>query len=357
MSEKIRVFISYSHKDFKFVEELEKFLENHCEVDVIWDNKLIAGYGFHEQIKDMISSSHIFMPLITEESTKRGWVHQEIGYAMGLNIPVLPVTMEDIPAGGMLQTLQAVKIDSNIQNLEFFFGKRTFESLLSKNISVPLFHCAHLPEERTRMMTEYCDKISNLNEYGMVRQKGGLSSFHIPADCLLKQAWKDRYYPESKSEFHKRLQRNERVSLENHASNAGYKLIITPHYAVENRHPVSSVSRISTLIEFLNKNTHPKAMIALHEEETETQSLTIVGNWFLAESVSFKNGDGFTNTFFTRNVSEITQRTEDFECELDELLSKQKIKPEESRVEAIKKLEKLKLDKELELERIQKNTI
>ncbi len=47
------------------------------------------------------------------------------------------------------------------------------------------------------------------------------------------------------------------------------------------------------------------------------ESLTIVGDWFLAESVSFKEGDGFTNTFFTRDVSEIGRRIDDFDCELE----------------------------------------
>jgi len=119
MKRAVRVFISYSHRDKEFVKELILFLEKECAVKVIWDNNLTAGSGFHEQIKDSIASAHIFMPLITKESSERGWVHQEIGYAMALNIPVLPVTTENLDPGGMLQMLHAVKIDKEVENLNY----------------------------------------------------------------------------------------------------------------------------------------------------------------------------------------------------------------------------------------------
>jgi len=341
MNQYIRVFISYSHRDKEFVKELIFFLEKECTVKVIWDNNLTAGSGFHEQIKDSIASAHIFMPLITKESSERGWVHQEIGYAMALNIPVLPVTTENLDPGGMLQMLHAIKIDRDISNLNHFFNKSIFETLLKKSSSSPIFLCAHLPEERTGMMIEYSNKISNIKEYGMVRQKGGLSSFHIPSDHILKSVWEERYYPEIKSEYHKRLQRNERLALEKHVKETGYKIIITPEYAIKNRDPHAAISRLQTLIEFLENSDINPAVIAIQTKETNKQSLTIVGNWFLAESVSFHEGDGFTNTFFTRDAFEIARRTEDFECELQDLLEQRGWTPENSREKAIEELKQI----------------
>jgi len=191
------------------------------------------------------------------------------------------------------------------------------------------------------MMIEYSDKISNIGEYGMVRQKGGLSSFHIPADYILKSVWKERYYPEIKSEYHKRLQRNERLALEKHASKAGYKIIITPDYAIKNRDPRAAVSRLQTLIEFLEISDIVPTVVAMQTEETNKQSLTIVGDWFLAESVSFCEGDGFTNTFFTRDAFEIARRTEDFECELQDLLEHWGWSEKNSREKAIEELKQL----------------
>jgi hypothetical protein len=338
MENRIRVFISYSRQDKELVTRLDNYLEKECGINVIWDENLAAGTGFHEQIRDSIASSHIFMPLITKESSQRGWVHQEIGYALALNIPVLPVTTENLDPGGMLQIIHAVKIDEKEENLSMFFNKKTFEILQKNTSAAPIFLCAHLPEERTRMITEYSDKISNIGEFGTVRQKGGLSSFHIPDDCIQKPIWNERYFPEIKSEYHKRLQRNERLALEKHAAAAGYKLIISPEYVIHGRDKNAIISRFKTLITFLEKFISEPAVVAIQNVESSRESLTIVGDWFLAESVSFRKSDGFTNTFFTRDTFEIGRRTEDFECELQDLLEQAQWTPENSREKAIEAL-------------------
>jgi len=335
MENKIRVFISYSHQNRSFAEKLVSVLKAY--IDVIWDKDLIAGSGFHEQIKDSIASAHVFMPLITNESSERGWVHQEIGYAMALNIPILPVTTENLDPGGMLQLLHAVKLDEKAENLEQLLNHYTFRTLLRNSNTIPLYQCAHMPEERTRMIIEYANKISGMDKFGLVRQKGGLNSFHIPGECILKPVWTERYFPDEKSEYHKRLQRNERLALEKHAEKEGCKLIITPDYAIRNRHKRSATARIETLISFLNK-ADSKTVVAFQNKELEKQSLTIVGDWFLAESVSFKTGDGFTNTFFTRDTAEIARRIEDFECELQDLLEQSGWKVENSCSMAIDEL-------------------
>jgi hypothetical protein len=341
MNESVRVFISYSHRDKELIKLLVSYLEENCGITVIWDENLTAGAGFHEQIKDSIASAHIFMPLITKESSERGWVHQEIGYAMALNIPVLPVTAENLAPGAMLQLLQAVKIDENPDHFHLYFNKNIFESVLKQTSSTPVFLCARLPEERTKMIADYSNKISSIGKYGTVRQKGGLSSFHIPSDCILKSVWNERYFPEIKSQYHKRLQREERLALGKHAEKAGYKIIITPDYAIKDRDKRAAVIRLNTLIAFLQQPEMKSGIVVLQTAETQKQSLTMVGDWFMAESVSFREGDGFTNTFFTRDAAEISRRTEDFECELQDLLDQWGWSEENSREKALEELDKI----------------
>ncbi len=84
-----RVFISHSHKDRRLVKNIVKALEGNG-LKPMWDRNFMSGHGFHEQIKNFIAHAHVFMPFFTEASSKRGWVHQEIGYAMALNVSVLP---------------------------------------------------------------------------------------------------------------------------------------------------------------------------------------------------------------------------------------------------------------------------
>ena len=115
-------------------------------------------------------------------------------------------------------------------------------------------------------------------------------------------------------------------------------MIINPKYAIEGRSILSAKTRIKTMIDFLEIMPDSKVVVALQSERTCIESLTMVGDWFLAESVSFRDGDGFTNTFFTRNASEIATRIRTFEEELDDLLAQKRWEPENSRQKAVEEL-------------------
>ena len=126
MNLKIKTFISYPHSEKEVFEKLIPIIEE-CNIEVIHINKPITGVSFSNQIKTSIASSDIFMPLITEESSKRGWPHQEIGFANALNIPVILLTTYNFHTGGMLQEeMHVLKIDDEIE---------TFKQLLIKTIS------------------------------------------------------------------------------------------------------------------------------------------------------------------------------------------------------------------------------
>lgn len=339
MKTKIRIFISYSHTDEELVSRLVQVPED-WNIEFIWDKKLVAGFGFHDQIKTLIASSHIFMPIITEESSKRGWVHQEIGFAIAMNIPVLPVATANMDTNGMHQILQALVIPANAQSLESYVSKHTFSRLLSTVETSPLFSCAHVPEERTRMITEYANKVSGMDRSGIVRQKGGLSSFHIPDVNTSSNTWAERYIGHPVSDFHKKNQLKERQALSRHAEKEGCMLIINPNYTLQRHNPRASVSRLKELVSFLT-NDKIKVVVAIDESLNDNESLTILGNWFVAESVSFKEGDGFTNTFFTRDAAEIARRIDDFDYQLGCLLSTAGWTKEESRERTIDYLKEL----------------
>jgi hypothetical protein len=340
MEAKPRVFISYSHKDRSLVEKIVHVIELNNMIP-LWDDHLMVGAGFDEEIQDYISQSHIFLPLLTKSSSERGWVHQEIGYAIALHIPVFPLTTEKVLPGGMLQRIQAIKVEDDEQHLMKLLTAEAFRKLIDKIKPVPLFECAHLSDERSIMMTNYSNKVASINKYGLVRQKGGLSSFHIPEVSILKKVWIDRYYPEIRSDFHKKVQRDERIALQQHAEKEGVRLIINVEYAIQKRSRLSARTRINTLIEFLKSPAAHNSVIAIQNNPEKKESLTIVGDWFVAESVSFKEDEGFTNTFFSRNISEILRRINDFESELEDLLKESGWNENESKDKAIEQLAEL----------------
>lgn len=333
----IRVFISYSHQDFKLVERLVSILEQEG-IMVLWTQKLAGGTGYTEKLKIFIEHAHIFMPVITKSSSARGWVHQEIGYAIALHVPVFPVTIGKLIPVGMLEFIHAIHLSDDDQILKEQIGYNTLSALLKEEVLPAFYQRAAKVEDRAALMKSYADKVNSLKKYGVVRQKGGLSSFHIPNKRIEHQDWIERYIPHSRGLNHKELQLGERKALQQHADKEGCKLIIKPQYAIEGKSFVAARTRIKAMIDFLDTMPDDKVVIAIQTQKTSIESLTMVGDWFLAESVSFKDGDGFTNTFFTRNASEIATRILLFDEELDELLKQLGWAAENSRVKTIERL-------------------
>lgn len=331
-----RVFISYSHEDTELVEKVVKVLEENG-LTPLWDKKFALGYRFHEQIETYIAHSHVFLPIITLGSSKRGWVHQEIGYAMALNIPVLPVTKDMLP-GEMIQQLQALHTSGDMEELKEQLSREVFENLVDnyRDMSKALFQCAELAEDRAVMMAGYANNILKLGQYGCVRQKGGLSSFHIPDRVLSDPVWVDRYGDHIQSQYHCRCQREERIALQKHADVAGCKLIIDPTITLERFGLKAQITRLKTLLEFLENMPDGLVQIAINSSQKVQENITIVGDWFAAESVSVLLYQGYRQTVFTRHAPSMRERIELFDREINELLSKMGWTPEDSKSQAVK---------------------
>ncbi len=83
------------------------------------------------------------------------------------------------------------------------------------------------------MMTEYAEEVVSLHTLGLVRQKGGLGSFHIPDKELPDPVWQERYGNYGKSPFQTNILREERIALTKHAEKAGCRLITSDGKYIE----------------------------------------------------------------------------------------------------------------------------
>jgi hypothetical protein len=68
--DRYRVFISYSRDDKELVERIIETLKE-IGLRPMWDQSFTGGGGFPEQIRKFIAHSHVFVPIITERSSKR----------------------------------------------------------------------------------------------------------------------------------------------------------------------------------------------------------------------------------------------------------------------------------------------
>ncbi len=344
VSERYRVFISYSHDDAPRVAKLEEILRENglCPMR---DQNFAFGCGFHEQIKTFIAHAHVFLPVITAASSRRGWVHQEIGYAMAQNVPVLPVTVGTLP-GEMLQTLHSVTIgesDEDLVGLKQVLTFDVFDNLVNRyrDSRHASYRTAEFTEDRAIMFAEYANSVLDLRQAGRVRQKGALSSFHVPCNIITDAVWSERYGKKPKSWFHRRVLREERLALTKHQQKSGCRLIIKPSLKYPAFGRSARLVRLRSLVAFLEDTTDELAQVALNEEMSAEENVTIVGDWFAAESVSARIGHGYRQTIFTCHAPSMRSRIELFDQEFHEQLALTGWQPETSRLSAIKYLQHL----------------
>ena len=339
---KYRVFISYSHEDQPLVERIAAILSRNG-LQPMWDRNFAYGQGFHDQIKNFIAHAHVFLPVLTKTADARKWVHQEIGYSMALHIPVLPIAVEELP-GEMIQQIHALRMEGDDpETLSQHLSKEVIEALIERHASSSeaLYACADLPEDRARMMTAYANDVFALGERDVVRQKGALSSFHIPTETVGHSIWRRRYGLAERSEEHCRHQRQERLSLQRHAQVAGCKLIIDPTLKYERFGPDARLSRLESLLKFLKEMDDSRCWVAIKEGMDSRVSVTILGTWFAAESLTGSAGKGYRQTIFTRHAPTIMEKFGDFDAEFDELLASAGVKHVDSRGWAIGVIEKI----------------
>lgn len=314
-----RVFVSYSHEDRKAAERVVLHLDR-SGLRPIWDEELLWGPSFTEQIKNAIAHAHAFIPLVTRASSKRPWVHQEIGYAAGREVPVLPLVIGELPRG-MIQQLQALQLRPDLADLAKRLDARRIERmiLLAQQESHATFECAAEPEQRARMLAETAMSILTLGKYGRVRQAGALTSFCLPDQPPGNQIWDLREGKIHRSLYYRGLLREERRTLEQHAREGGCDLIISPSIDFSNNGPCVRKVRLTTLLEFIESMTDDKCRVVIRPLVT-AQNLLIVGDWFMAESISPQPTVGYLQTICTRHAPTVLNRMTEFDTEFEQRL-------------------------------------
>jgi hypothetical protein len=342
-----RVFLSYSHEDQKLAEGVIAVLKDQFEP--LWDRHIRPGSAFTESIKGLIVHAHVFMPLITPKSKERPWVHQETGFAMALNIPVLPLASGDIPAE-MLAQLQAINVDpQNIAELPERLRKLGWEFIVSQPLAKAhlMTELADFPEARAKSMFEHANRILELGYRGRVYQRGGLSSFSIPRKDFEDPIWALRDGPNRRSDYLHYWLAKERDVLERHAREAGCTLIIDPEVPKNTwskqddpdgqkrrKFLEARCCRLTELRGFLDDMSDEQVRVICSPRAREA-NITTVGDWFLAESRLRHDVEGWRQTFFNWYAPEVLQAVRQFEQLADDLMKDYAPAPNSSRSQAI----------------------
>ena len=335
---RFRVFISYSHEDADLVRVIAEVIEK-SGMEAIYDKKgLHVGSGFPAEIIHFIRHAHIFLPLLTQTSLARRWVQQEIGYAFASHVPTVPVAINCEP-GEFLYGIQAIQLNTLDQaELERRLTREALENCLQKcPVGGTLYECADTTEERAMLLTQYAQAVTLMGSSGVVRQLGGLSSFHIPAEPIGHPVWQLRYGEKHQGDFHRKVLREERLALTVHANKAGCRIVIDPDLTYEYYGGDARRTRLECLLRFLSAKSDQDCEVALYDHGM-SESVTIVGDWFAARSISGKMGQGYQQTIFTRHAPTIAKMIVDFDERFAHYLNG--MDPSRSREAAIERIER-----------------
>jgi hypothetical protein len=341
-----RIFISYSSKDRAKAKRIANILAENG-MNPIWDMNLRIGLNYVDQIKKNIAHAHVFLLLITSFSDESKWVQQEIGYSVASNIPILPVVIEDssetVLPGEMIQQIEAIRLDNSLTGAKDKLRHSIFDALVKEYRDESMYCCCEMAEERALKMAEMANYASSPGQKECVRQAGGLSSFHIPCEPIDDLAWKLRY-EDDMIKYHIQCQRNERIALEKHARAAGCKLIVNPDHIMRNPYrdfsKITQRVRLGEFLKFLESMPDDKVDVVFHPNLLYSESLTIVGEWFVAESC-FRSEQGFIKTMFTSHAPGIHKRIEEFDIKFLNLLADNEVYAGDSRITAIRKIKVL----------------
>jgi hypothetical protein len=325
-----RIFISYCHHDLESVEKIVEILEQN-EMTPLWDNNLDEGAEFKQNILMFIQHAQVIVPVISQTSAAGGWVHEEIGYALAYNIPLLPIVIGDNKPGQMLEDLHAFKWKSpfNIKDLQKVLAYKKIEKLIDKNKEkTALYECAAYQQDRTRMIREYASIIQNLfpEHEAVIRQIGGLSSFHIPLKHPEHEDWCNRIGGKKPDEQHCEMLYGERKLIGKMGRDWGFRIMINPWYPYKQHGrnaPLTRITRLTNLLEFLEKlpKTGREKYGVVLDKQIEAHSNTlIVGDLFMASTRAGRKGKGYLQTIFTRHSITIRDQIEKFDAKFIDAL-------------------------------------
>jgi hypothetical protein len=331
-----RVFLSYTANDAPLLESIVEALRE-LGACPWWDKQLRPGRLFLEEIKQKIATAHLFVPLLTPASVERAWVQQETGFALGINVPVLPIAVDTVPKA-MLAGMQAIVVRQDLSDLKERLRDVDLEGIILPPIWRPsvLHSVADLPETRTEALVAQGTRLVESVAAGRIRQRALFSSFSIPEEAPTAAVWQQLDREQPRGEYYRQLLREERRLLERQAKDHGCTLIITP---IINPGPVGPLVhriRIETLIKFLESCAEGLVDIILTDQFHGNE--TIVGDVLLARALPPLPNRDYRQTLFTSHAPTVLQACRAFDAAYHHECSRQSLRPGDSRHQAVEAL-------------------
>ncbi|GEM_PF-2233077 len=165
----LEIFISYSRSNRPQVERLEQILRA-TGSDAWFDREITAGDEWWQTITDRIRSCHIFVFVLTPQSSTSPYCIQEFNYASALNKPILPIMLAhaQLPVGNLAEIHYVDARDLGSQETALAISRALLR--LQQRISNGDFHLPDLlpavppTPERPDPLKEIRKQVSNIRD-------------------------------------------------------------------------------------------------------------------------------------------------------------------------------------------------
>jgi len=132
----IKAFVSFSHKDHKYVEDFKNQLEKY-EISVWWDRKIEHGQYWEDKVEEAMISSDVMIVFISPDSARSKEAKNEWRYWLDyFDKPLIPIMISECRPPYRLSPIQRIfAIDKDIENVAVETAEAIRKSLkMSKQI-------------------------------------------------------------------------------------------------------------------------------------------------------------------------------------------------------------------------------
>src|ERR1700730_17686212 len=132
----MKVFISYSHRDSRFVTKLTRDLS--AEYEVLLDtHALVPDVPLILQISTLIETCDYFLPVISVESLRSGWVERELAMAfthiIEQEVAVVPLVLGRLQPSSLISHVPYVRFKRPSDAADYMKTLQSLLQLLRRN--------------------------------------------------------------------------------------------------------------------------------------------------------------------------------------------------------------------------------
>jgi hypothetical protein len=110
--QKIKAFISYSHKDRKYAGQAKRVLRVFGIDAFLAHEDIHVSHDWRDRITQELKRCELFLPLLSKTFLTSEWAPQEIGFIVSRpEVKVIPIALDETIAFGFISNIQSRRID------------------------------------------------------------------------------------------------------------------------------------------------------------------------------------------------------------------------------------------------------